>query len=48
MEMVATYDTRRKFIIKRLKEIGFGINYEPDGAYYVLADAKESARIPWT
>ena len=40
-EMVATYNTRRKFIIKRLKEIGFGINYEPDGAYYVLANAKE-------
>lgn len=41
MEMVTTYDTRRKFIIKRLKEIGFGINYEPEGAYYVLANAKE-------
>lgn len=40
-EMVATYDTRRKFIIKRLKEIGFGINYEPDGAYYVLANAEK-------
>jgi len=40
-EMVATYDTRRKFIIKRLKEIGFGINYEPDGAYYILANAEE-------
>jgi len=40
-EMIDTYDTRRKFIIKRLKDIGFGINYEPDGAYYVLANAKE-------
>lgn len=40
-EMVATYNTRRKFIIKRLKEIGYGITYEPDGAYYVLANAKE-------
>jgi aspartate/methionine/tyrosine aminotransferase len=40
-EMIATYNTRRKFIIKRLKDIGFGINYEPDGAYYVLANAKE-------
>lgn len=38
-EMVATYDTRRKFIIRRLKEIGFGLNYEPDGAYYILANA---------
>ena len=40
-EMVSTYNTRRKFIIKRLKDIGFGINYEPDGAYYVLANAKQ-------
>jgi len=23
-EMIATYNTRRKFIIKRLKDIGFG------------------------
>ncbi len=43
-EMITTYDTRRKFIIKRLKGIGFGINYEPDGAYYVLANAKEFSR----
>jgi len=40
-EMLGIYDKRRKFILKRLKEIGFGINYEPDGAYYVLANAKE-------
>ncbi|MFZ3383818.1 MAG: pyridoxal phosphate-dependent aminotransferase, partial [Candidatus Methanoperedens sp.] len=40
-EMVSTYNTRRKFIIRRLKDIGFGINYEPDGAYYVLANAKK-------
>jgi len=39
-EMIDIYDKRRKFIIKRLKEIGFWINYEPDGAYYVLANAK--------
>lgn len=38
-EMIATYDARRKFIIKRLKDVGFGINYEPDGAYYVLANS---------
>ncbi len=38
-EMIATYDTRRKFIIKRLSDIGFRINYEPDGAYYVLANS---------
>ena len=37
--MIVTYDKRRKFIIKRLRQIGFGINYEPLGAYYVLANA---------
>jgi len=40
-EMVATYDERRKYIIERLKHIGFGIASEPEGAYYVLANAKE-------
>lgn len=37
-KMVDMYNKRRKFMIKRLKEIGFGINYEPEGAYYVLAN----------
>ncbi|MDK2892189.1 pyridoxal phosphate-dependent aminotransferase [Methanohalophilus sp.] len=40
-EMVATYDKRRKYMLKRLKEIGFGIEYEPEGAFYVLADARD-------
>ena len=40
-EMVATYDKRRKYIMQRLKGIGFGIGSEPTGAYYVLANAKE-------
>ncbi len=40
-EMVAEYDRRRKYLLKRLKEIGFGIGYEPEGAYYVLADARQ-------
>jgi aspartate/methionine/tyrosine aminotransferase len=38
--MRAVYDERRKFMIKRLKEIGFGITVEPTGAFYVLANAK--------
>ena len=38
--MRATYDKRRKFLIKRLKEIGFGISHDPTGAFYVLANAK--------
>ncbi len=35
------FDSRRKFIIKRLKEIGFGIAVDPTGAFYVLANAKK-------
>ncbi|VVB95635.1 (5-formylfuran-3-yl)methyl phosphate transaminase [uncultured archaeon] len=40
-EMVATYDMRRRYILKRLSDIGFGIKSEPEGAYYVLANARE-------
>ncbi len=39
-KMRTIYDERRKFMIKRLKEIGFGITVEPTGAFYVLANAK--------
>ena len=38
--MRSIYDERRKFLIKRLREIGFGITVEPTGAFYVLANAK--------
>ncbi len=38
-EMVAMYDKRRHYILKRLREIGFGVKSEPEGAYYVLANA---------
>jgi aspartate/methionine/tyrosine aminotransferase len=37
--MVWTYDQRRKFMLKRLQEIGFGISSEPTGAFYILANA---------
>ncbi len=40
-EMVASYDKRRRYILKRLREIGFGVKSEPKGAYYVLANAGE-------
>lgn len=40
-EMVATYDKRRRYLLKRLKEIGVVVRNEPSGAYYVLADAQE-------
>jgi len=38
--MVSTYDQRRRFMIRRLREIGFGISTEPTGAFYVLANAR--------
>jgi aspartate/methionine/tyrosine aminotransferase len=38
--MVSTYDERRRYMIKRLKKMGFGITVEPTGAFYVLANAK--------
>ncbi|MBN1134356.1 MAG: pyridoxal phosphate-dependent aminotransferase [Methanosarcinaceae archaeon] len=40
-EMVATYDKRRRYLLQRLKEIGFVVRNEPSGAYYVLADSRE-------
>lgn len=40
-EMVAEYSRRRAYMLKRLKEIGFGIGGEPAGAYYILANAKK-------
>jgi aspartate/methionine/tyrosine aminotransferase len=38
--MTKTYDRRRRFLIPRLKGLGFGITVEPTGAFYVLANAK--------
>jgi len=40
-KMRKTFDERRKFMVKRLREIGFGITREPTGAFYVLANAKK-------
>ena len=38
--MRSIYNERRKFILKRLKELGFGITVEPTGAFYVFANAR--------
>jgi aspartate/methionine/tyrosine aminotransferase len=38
--MVRTYDERRRFLLPRLREIGFGVAVEPHGAFYILANAK--------
>ena len=34
------YNERRQYIVKRLKQMGFGITVEPTGAFYVFANAK--------
>ena len=39
--MRATYDERRRYMIGRLREMGFGIQVEPKGAFYIFADARK-------
>lgn len=34
------YDERRRFILQRLRDLGFGVTVEPTGAFYILANAK--------
>ncbi|MFN2159380.1 MAG: pyridoxal phosphate-dependent aminotransferase [Anaerolineales bacterium] len=34
------YNQRRKFILKGLRELGFGITVDPTGAFYVFANAR--------
>lgn len=43
-EMKRIYDQRRRFMIRRLREIGFGITVEPTGAFYVFANARHISR----
>jgi aspartate/methionine/tyrosine aminotransferase len=38
--MQEIYNKRRLFMIRRLKELGFGITVEPTGAFYVFVNAK--------
>jgi (5-formylfuran-3-yl)methyl phosphate transaminase len=42
--MKNTYNERRKYMVKRLREIGFGITIEPTGAFYVFANAKHLSK----
>ncbi len=41
--MKRIYNERRQYMVKRLKELGFGITVEPTGAFYVFANAKHVA-----
>jgi aspartate/methionine/tyrosine aminotransferase len=38
--MRTIFDQRRQYVIKRLRELGFGIGVDPVGAFYVFARAK--------
>ena len=46
--MKATYDKRRRFMIQRLRELGFGITVEPTGAFYVFANARHLSDDSYT
>lgn len=39
--MRQTYDERRRYMIDRLREMGFGIKVEPQGAFYIFANARK-------
>jgi aspartate/methionine/tyrosine aminotransferase len=38
--MRLTYDERRRFLVPALRELGLGVSPEPEGAFYVFADAR--------
>jgi (5-formylfuran-3-yl)methyl phosphate transaminase len=42
--MKAVYDERRLYLLERLRSMGFGIPYEPMGAFYILANASHLSR----
>lgn len=42
-QMKKTYNKRRLFLLKRLREMGFEIKVEPTGAFYILVNAKKLA-----
>ena len=39
--MKQIYDERRRYMISRLREMGFEIKVEPQGAFYIFADARK-------
>ncbi len=41
--MKRIYDERRRYMIRRLRELGFGLSVEPAGAFYMLVNAKHLA-----
>ena len=41
--MKSIYNERRQYMVKRLKELGFGITVEPTGAFYVFVNARHTS-----
>lgn len=39
-KMKKIYDERRRYMIKKIRELGFGLAVEPEGAFYMLVNAK--------
>ncbi len=39
-QMKRIYDERRRFMIQRVRELGLGLAKEPEGAFYMLVNAK--------
>jgi len=39
-QMKTTYDKRRRYMIRRVRELGFGLTVEPLGAFYILVNAR--------
>ena len=39
-QMKTTYDKRRRYMIRRVRELGFGLAVEPSGAFYILVNAR--------
>jgi len=42
--MRAVYDERRRYMLGRLREMGFVVHTEPKGAFYIFADARRFTR----
>jgi len=42
--MRRTYDERRRYLIKRLRELGFVLKAEPEGAFYIFLNARHLSR----
>jgi aspartate/methionine/tyrosine aminotransferase len=47
-KMKKTFNIRRQYMVKRLRELGFGITVEPTGAFYLFANAKHISKDSYT